>query len=549
MPLILILLLALILASIYLANTSTTPRYEDSIGYVLAGERLASGNGPTYEDPNNELAGPYFVLSAFQIRRDDDSRMFLGYPPGYPLLIALGIAISGTGTAAHYIVPTLAILGILLVFVLGRLLSGSNWVGFWSALIIGLTPAYIEFGTAAWSEIPATAMMLAGVCLYLVSLRTKSQGWIVFSSILGGLFLGYSFFVRYTNMIILPAIVVYEILANKAAIRDERERWPFYIVLGIGIAGIFLFNDAYYGGPLTTSYSPVHGWYPHPPFSLTYMVGPSFVNGKSLLESGVTLWDNYSIALFLVPIGWYLLPRPSGAFSAVALLGFIAVYSVYAFAPSGINSRFLIPAFPFIAVSVGQAVHGLGLHIPWTPVRRIAGVILFLILLIPLPMMFRTLDERNTNDVAARSLAESIASHTESGSVVLTYAHNDRLAYYGDRSVLNYRRIPDSDPAEERYRLEMLEPCLVASVNVLLNQGIPVYYVEDSFPPFWNSLEILSDHFLIVVVAEEPLPIYQVSLDGASKLEESSYEEYGCEVPSYSALPEQGMTRSSLDSG
>ncbi|MEZ4611087.1 MAG: hypothetical protein R2838_12730 [Caldilineaceae bacterium] len=58
----------------------------------------------------------------------------------------------------------------------------------------------------------------------------------------------------------------------------------------------------------------------------------------------------------------------------------------------------------------------------------------------------------------------------------------DHLAFYGDRSILNYRRIPTSDPDLPGYHLEEVEPCLVQIVDRLLADATPVYYVEDTAP-------------------------------------------------------------------
>lgn len=514
-PYFLLLLLVIFLGIIFISYTSTTPRFEDSIGYVHAGVRLASGQGPTYEDPYNEIAGPYFMMYAFQIRRDGDSRMFLGFPPGFPLLVALGIVATGTETTAHYVAPFLALIGLVATYFLGRLLSGNDWVGFWSAVLIGLTPAYWEFSTAAWSEIPATTFLISGICLYLISLqahRTRRQ--VLILSVLGGLLIGFSFYIRYTSMIILPAIGAYEVVAKKTTIKVERERWPFYAILGMSVLGIFLFNNYYYGGPLLTSYSPEHGWYPYAPFSLQYMLGPSFVGGRSLIEAGKTLWTNFPVALLFVPVGWFLLPRSSRVLTITATLGFLGLYSLYAFAPTGGNSRFLIPAFPFIAISIAKVFVSIGQQIHSKQVRRLAGVILFLLLWIPVPKQVEALESTYSGSDAAKKIAVSIADRTEPEAVVMTYVHNDRVTYYGNRSVLNYRRIPGSDRVEERYRLEMLEPCLVESVDRLLLNHVPVYYVEDTSPPFWDSLNILRDHFEMEKIAESPV-MYRVFLTEA----------------------------------
>jgi len=529
-PFVLLLVLLLALGIVFFYYTTTTPQFEDSIGYIHAGERLAEGQGPTYEDPNNEFAGPYFAMYAFQIRRDGDSRMFLGYPPGYPLLIALGIIATGTEEAAHYVVPLLALIGVAATFYLGRLLSGSDWIGLWSAVLIGLSPAYWQFSTAAWSEIPSTTIMISGLCLYLLSLqanRTRRQ--VILLSVLGGLLIGYSFYIRYSNVVILPAIAAFELVSKKLSIKNERERWSFYAILGVSVVGILLFNNFYYGGPFLTSYSPEHGWYPNAPFSLSYMFGSSFVGGRSMIEAAKTLWANFPIGLLLVPAGWYFLPRSSRVLTAGAILGFVLLYALYAFAPTGINSRFLIPAFPFIAVSIAQTIGTIGQQFQSKKVSRFAGIALFLLLFLPVPKQVRDLEAAEKNSQTSIKYAQSLAGRTESEAVLLSYVQNDRLAYYGARSVLNYRRIPVSDPEEGRYRLEMLEPCLVESVDRLLLNEIPVYYIEDSSPPFWNSLAILNDNYDLELVGESPAT-YMISNSDARSNQADDSIPFSCEV-------------------
>jgi hypothetical protein len=103
----------------------------------------------------------------------------------------------------------------------------------------------------------------------------------------------------------------------------------------------------------------------------------------------------------------------------------------------------------------------------------------------------------------------AMASATPPDSVFLSYVYNDLLIYYGQRSVLNYRRIPPADVQTGRYTMEILEPCLVAVVGKLLEAGHPVYYVEDKAPPFWDSLALLQRHFVLEPAQQDP-KVYQV---------------------------------------
>ena len=78
------------------------------------------------------------------------------------------------------------------------------------------------------------------------------------------------------------------------------------------------------------------------------------------------------------------------------------------------------------------------------------------------------------------------------------------------RVTLFYRRIPPWDPAMGTYRWDELEPRLVEVVDRLLEQGKPVYYVQDSDPPFADSLDIMMRHFNLYPHGEMTLPVYRV---------------------------------------
>lgn len=506
-------LIALILlgGTFFFSLAQTLPDTSDTIGYVYAGQRLASGHNLSFEDVNNQIAGPYFSLYAFQIRRPDDARMFLGFPPGFPILLATGIVLTGASAAVYYVVPLLAALGLLVTFCLGVLVSGDAWTGLWAAALVATAPDYWNFGTAPWSEVPSLVFVTAGTCLYLFSRRdVRPKRWTqVVLSVLGGIIVVYGFFIRYANTAIVPALVIYELLTARKKIWTEWRRWPFFGTIALGLAAIPVFNQLYYGGPLLTSYSPAHGWYPWPAFSPSYALGPSPVNGYSLVEAAKTLWHNFPWLLLTMPVGWFLLARPSAVLVAGATLGTVALYSLYAFAPTGLNSRFLLPVFPFISVMIARTITRAGVRLHHQKWRWVAGTALAGMLCLSIPGQLGQLGSRNTcNAEAVRKTHDMVAS-TRPDAIFLSYGYNDQIAFYDHRSVLNYRRIPPSDAEAGRYRVEVLEPCLVQTIDRILDRDIQVYYVEDTSPSFWGSLEILQRHFALKLTYEDPR-IYQV---------------------------------------
>lgn len=504
-PRILLLALVILIGATFFSVAETLPTGSDELGYVYAGERLSNHDGLTYEDPNNVLAGPYFSPFAFQIRRTDDARMFLGYPPGLPILLASGIKLTNQVEAIYFVIPFFAILGTLATFFLGKLIGGDEWVGLWAAFLVGLTSAYWTFGTAVWSEIPSVAFVTSGVYFYLLSQEPKgSKNQALIFSLLGGLLVSYSFFIRYSNVTILLAIGVYELITKRFAVFKEWYRWPFFALLGIGLMSMLVFNHFYYGGVLLTSYSPVHGWYPEPAFLLAYALGPSFVGGYSLVEAGKTLWLNFPGLLILAPFGWFLMKRPYGVLTAVAALGTLFLYAVYAFAATGINSRFILPAFPFLAIAIAYTLTSLSKKLPRSLVR-VGGIILVIALLSPVPRRLESLQTRNDNNALRVARIQRITETTLPDSVFLSYSFNDQIIHYGQRSVLNSRRIPISDPEEGRYLWEMLEPCLIQTINKLLEADKSLYYVESKSWLDVSVFRILQDNYLLKPLSTAPI--------------------------------------------
>ena len=510
-----LLLFALILgvAVAFFSLAQTNPQINDTIGYAFAGQQIASGHGLALVDSNELTGGAYFSMFAYPVEREGDLRPFFGFPPGLPLLLGAGALLSGNMDAVYYVVPLLAVAGLIMTYLLGTELGKNEWVGLWAALLLAVTPAYWRFGTAPWSEVPSLFFIAAGVYLYLRSRRALGAHSVspLILSFLAALFLGYSFFLRYTNVLVVPALGLYELWSARQKLWQERQRWSFFFFLGIALAAIPLFNHFYYGGPFLTSYSPVHGWYPQPAFSLSYALGPSFVNGFSLSAIGRSLWQNFYLLLFLVPIGWLLLPRAAGILSAGASLATFALYAVYAFAAGDVNSRFLLPVFPFLTVAMARALVAIGARLPGRRLRIAGGALLLALLSLFIPQHVNFLEARAASSRALVTHVETITGGTEQDAVFLSYVYNDAIIYYGNRSVLNYRRIPPSDPARGRYRWELLEPCMAQTVRTLLLAGVPVYFVEDASPPLADSLVRLQKYFSLQKV-EEGSTVYRIQL-------------------------------------
>jgi len=493
---------------LYFARTQTLVYGYDPLGYLYAGQRLAQGGGLSFPDANNALAGSFFAPFAFNIVQPGDPDLYLNYPPGLPLLLALVQKIVPSADAPFFLMPLAGLVGILATFWLGKQLFGDK-AGLIAAVLLGLSPLYFTFATDLWSDVPATACLLSAMALYISSVASGSRhGALKAAS--AGLLLGYAVFMRYSAAIFVLPLAFYGPMVSTVSAAGKRRLLSFLAAFGFVMLGVLLFNRLYYGGFLATAYSPQAGWYPWPAFSLAYALGPSPVGGRSLAAAAKTLLRDLPLALPLSVLGLLIMKRASAVLVGGTILVVLGLYACYAFAPMGINARFLLPAVPMICLAAAAGLEYAGSYLSaW----KRAGILLPAAVIALSILLFRpavAAVERRTSDTRAQiQQVLAMTEATPQDAVFMSYVYNDLISYYGYRSVLNYRRIPPVDADAGRYKMEVLEPCLVAVVGKLLDAGRPVYYVEDKAPPFWNSLAILQTHFVLRLTQPDPR-VYQV---------------------------------------
>ncbi len=516
LPKLLLISLVTLVGAAFILLAQKTPGTADTLGYQYAGVRLAAGEGLTFADENNALAGQFFSPYAFQIKQPNDFRMYLGFPPGLPILLALPVALTGNAGAAYFVVPVIAVFGLILTFLMGKWITNNQWSALLATILVAATPIYWQFSTDFWSEVPSLVFILGGSLLYFKSRKDdvfhKNAAIL---SILAGTLLIFALFIRYANITFLLSISLAEFLARPTKLIRPSKRWVFYIVLGIGICLLLIFNYFYYGGLSLTSYSPENGWYAFPPFSWQYAFGPSPVDGYSLVSAIKTLWANSPLLLLLAPVGLFLVPKSYRLLLALTVLSSVFLYGIYAFAPTDINSRFLIPILPFLAIACAEAVLFLLKKIQYQGIQLATLFILLLFLSWNIPGQISKIRSRNVNSGKMVSNVQEWVAATHAEAVFLSYKFNDQIAYYGDRSVLNYRRIPQYDPVEEKYRHDIFEPCLIFAIDTLLLNKKPVYYIEDGSPSLYDSKVVLQQYYNLTPYRESP-KVFMVQADNIS---------------------------------
>lgn len=242
-------LLVLSLA-IFLGYTQRALDGWDSMAYIYAGRQLANGQGLAMTDPNNASIGPYFGLSGYRLRREPGPRLYLTFPAGFPLLLALAQVLADTPDAAFAVVPFLALLTAVATFALARTLFGV-WVGWAAVTFLVFTPTFLTFATAPWSDVPATAFILAGVVLFVKAQRTNLARRAAFLGALAGLCIGYSGFIRTVSILAGLALLAYGWYYQRRQITHPANS-AFAVLWGLGTLGALIFNRVYYGGWLAS---------------------------------------------------------------------------------------------------------------------------------------------------------------------------------------------------------------------------------------------------------------------------------------------------------
>ncbi len=491
--------LALALLVVYCRFVQTYAEGWDPLAYLYAAERIAGGSVFSYCHPYNSVIGPYFTMAGFNIRAPNPDCLYLNYPPGYALLLALARRLVPFSSIMLYVPALFGALGVVLTYLLGQLLSNIR-VALTAALLVGLTPIYLAFSTSPWSDLPVAVLLLAGLVLMVWADRQLSTGWQIVGAACAAFVISWGVFSRYSAIVYLVPIVVYVVVdRSRSLLYRSAAVWTYAATTAGCLVAIGFFNHTVYGGFLRTPYSPENGWYSWPMFSLGYLLGPTPVGSASLVAVAQTLWQNYGLLLLFGLVGALVIRGRVRALLIPGLVALVVFYGLYAFPARGINSRFIIPMLPFLSLLIALGIwHRGDLNRFWVWVWRASAILVIAAELgVTLPATLGGLDDRNYAAKAYVERMQSIVASTSPDSVFLAYNANDAISYYGRRLTLFYRRIGPPVGTGEDGGI-YFESHLVAAVDALLDRGVPVYYVLDANPPFMRSLPILSEHFEVV---------------------------------------------------
>lgn len=248
--------------------------------------------------------------------RADRISMVPTYPMGLPLLLLAVAHIVGWSLAPSVTLVLHALLGLWLVYLLGRELGlepGWAWLG---PMILAASPLYILMSLQLMSDVPALAWVTAAV---LCAWKSRQRPWL---ALLAGVMVSLAVLDRPTNLLTLVPVGI--------ALGGNFRRWLLLVVGGLPGA-IFLgaVNLNAYGHIFTTGYGGVGGlfslhnalptllhyarWLPalFTPFVLFCLGLPALWRRQSLLVTLLVSWAAVFLGFYLFysctqETWWYL---------------------------------------------------------------------------------------------------------------------------------------------------------------------------------------------------------------------------------------------------
>lgn len=306
--------------------------------------------------------------------RNDAGRYFPKYPPLYPALAGTAIRLFGE-TAGFYVSPVCAFLGVLGIYVLGRLF-GMRWMAIAAAFFLATSPAYNSWAIRQMSHAASMGFLISGYAFFLIGERLRRRAASRVMLFLGGVVVAYAAGIRYTN-VLLAFPPLFLALCGRRTERDDRCGRTAAYVLGLALPYLFL---AYYhwksfGSPFVTGYALTgeqsgFAWeYFHDNWRF-YLLG--------IIESGVG--PVFLPACFGLFYCWER-SRRDGFFFTIWVLPVVLLYAAYYWAPETNHQSFLrfvlpvfVPAFLLSCKFLGAVVERFREHR--------GGVIAFVVLFV-----------------------------------------------------------------------------------------------------------------------------------------------------------------------
>jgi 4-amino-4-deoxy-L-arabinose transferase-like glycosyltransferase len=226
------------------------PHLEDEHANLFQAEVFAAGRATVGVPREPDSFFVPFVINTGEGKR------FGKYPPGYPLLLALGAALG-----QPWLVNSLAAaLGILGVYLLGRDLFDGD-TGLLAAALGAVSPMFVLLSGTLLAHVSSIAALMLFSWAFVRARQPHEPSPVLFA--LGaGLLLGWAAIIRPWTA--LAVAFPFVLLGLWDVARSRGRALRFYLVLALAVALVctlqLVFNQAATGSPLTNTY---RMWWPY----------------------------------------------------------------------------------------------------------------------------------------------------------------------------------------------------------------------------------------------------------------------------------------------
>ncbi len=415
------------------------------------------------------------------------------WPPGYAVFTGAAYALAGE-VGLYAVTPLLGALALLLVAALAFRVAGGG-PGGWAVagLAVALTATsyqQIEWQLIPMADIGAQVLSLGAVFVVLGGARASGR-W---RALAAGLLIGAAFDVRYTQVLIAPAIAL-AIWLNNETLRRERILQIGLAALGAAIAAlpVLAYHASAFGSPFATGSDELQH------FALSGVPGTL---ARTLGELG--WYREFGLIAPLIAVGAWALARTRGRVAAVLAAYALPVF-VFHLAYAYLRQRDLLSIFPIGAILAARgAVRIVEAITAGAPGTRRSLAVFGVVFALAFGIGYRSIETfqlpitrgfRAFGYLVAgqRASFDTLKALTPDDAVIACSLNSGAIDLYTGR--LTFRPATWT-PAQ-----------LIAFVEALRAEGRPVYAVDES-NELQASLATLRGRYALTQVGAIDVPYY-----------------------------------------
>lgn len=212
-------------------------RDADEGAYLLQAEALLDGHLTL---PASLHAGPFQPW----LTGEHDGRVFTKYLPGWPALLAVSVALTGSATAALGLVAAGLVLA---VHAFALELFGRRGTALLAAAATGLSPLFLVHTAVFLSYALSTALLLAASAGWIRGTRVRSRPLLLGA----GALYGWAFLVRPFDVVLVAGpVAAYLLVRHRRALAPLARSYAWAVAGGLPfLAGALAYNAAVTGSP------------------------------------------------------------------------------------------------------------------------------------------------------------------------------------------------------------------------------------------------------------------------------------------------------------